>query len=73
MPVGFRPERKRRSRSHDLHGQVDIQVGTLSKAIGVLGGYVAGLESSTIWFKGKTVLFLHLPYTCSDCRRNGRR
>src|SRR6266702_3538333 len=32
-----------------LHGRVDIQVGTLSKAIGVLGGFIAGPHHLIDW------------------------
>jgi len=42
-----------------LHGRVDIQVGTLSKAIGVLGGFIAGPIHLIEWLqnRGRPYLF----------------
>jgi glycine C-acetyltransferase len=42
-----------------LHGEVDIEVGTLSKAFGVVGGIVAGSSSLIRWIKqrGRPFLF----------------
>ena len=53
------------------HGRVDIQVGTLSKAIGVLGGYVAGSRSliEFLYHRARPFLFStsHPPAVTAAC------
>ncbi len=54
-----------------LHGRVHVQVGTLSKAIGVLGGYIAGNRSLRDWLiqRGRPYLFStsHPPAVAASC------
>jgi glycine C-acetyltransferase len=45
--------------TNGLHGKVDIELGTLSKAFGVVGGMVAGRKAITEWLRqrGRPFLF----------------
>src|SRR5436189_6196358 len=55
----------------NLHGRVQIQVGTLSKAIGVLGGYVCGSRDliEFLYHRARPFLFStsHPPAVAAAC------
>ena len=55
----------------DVHGRVQIQVGTLSKAMGALGGYVAGSKNliEFLYHRARPFLFStsHPPSVTASC------
>jgi glycine C-acetyltransferase len=55
----------------NVHGRVDIQVGTLSKAVGSLGGYVAGSKNfiEFLYHRARPFLFStsHPPAVAASC------
>lgn len=56
----------------NCHGRVDIQVGTLSKAIGVLGGYVCGSRELIDYLHHRARPFIfstsHPPAVVASCQ-----
>jgi len=56
----------------NCHGRVDIQVGTLSKAIGSIGGYVCGSRDliEFLYQRGRPILFStsHPPSVVATCQ-----
>ena len=56
---------------YQLHGRVDIQVGTLSKAIGALGGYVCSTRDAIeyLYHRARPFLFStsHPPSVAASC------
>src|SRR6202050_639124 len=56
----------------DCHGRVQIQVGTLSKAIGAMGGYVCGSRDliDFLYLRARPFLFStsHPPATAAACQ-----
>ncbi|MDY3947086.1 MAG: glycine C-acetyltransferase [Ezakiella sp.] len=60
----------------NLHGRVDFSIGTLSKAIGVVGGYVAGSNTMYEWLnhRARPVLFstTMMPAAAAACMESIR-
>jgi glycine C-acetyltransferase len=56
---------------YNVHGRVDVQVGTLSKAIGAMGGYVCGSRDliEFLYNRGRPFLFStsHPPSVTASC------